>query len=215
MASTFATPVERPAVNSTNTYRTGLGYYIGRVLQTILPKTWFCWISRGTIQLQSYLRPVKWSYWTKISEDIYLGAMPLKNRNHIETITRLGVKAILSVNEDYEFNNQLFAEPVKSTDWEAKGVTFNRISSPDLEPVQVDLLNQAVQYAHEQKEKGPVYFHCTGGRGRSASVVIATLMVFENITLQESIKRVQALRPQVMLSAAQVNSLQNWALALA
>lgn len=205
-------PITNSQTNDTKAPRTSIGYLIGRFLQSILPRTWFCWVSRGTIQLQSFLRPHKWSYWTKISDNIYLGAMPLKNRNHHQVIHDLGIKAILSVNRTYEFQKQFLAEPVQSTDWEARGISFRRISSPDLEPLKVAKLIEAVRHVVTQVHaNNPTYIHCTGGRGRSASVAICSLIALDNnISLQESIRRVQQLRPQVMLSQAQINKLQKW-----
>lgn len=188
-----------------------ISYLIAKILQAILPKTWFCWISRGTVQLQSILRPIKWSYWTKLSDNVYLGAMPLKNWNHIDKITKCGIKAILSINEDHEFQTQLFADPVKPVDWKGKNINFLNITSPDLEPIKVSKLAKAVDYVTNQVNLGnPIYIHCTGGRGRSVSVAICSLTRIKACTLEESIKYVKQHRPQFMLNQKQINSIITW-----
>lgn len=188
-----------------------VGYLIARVLQAILPKAWFCWVSRGTIQFQSVLRPHRWSYWTKISDDIYLGAMPLKNWNHLDQIANLGIKAILAMNEDSEFHNQLFAEPVQRCDWEKRKINFLKISTPDLEPIGVVKLAHAVNYVANQVSSGhPVYIGCTGGRGRSACVAICSLVQIKGYTLEEAVKHVKRCRPQVMLSRQQIEAMLAW-----
>lgn len=188
-----------------------ISYMIARILKAILPKTWFCWISRGTIQLQSTIRPKKWSYWSKLSDRIFLGAMPLKNWNHSDTITKLGVKAILSINEDYELKSQLFADPITSKDWQEKNINFLNISSPDLEPIEPVKLAKAVNYVAEQHHLGnPVYIHCTGGRGRSVSVAICSLIKLERFTFDSACSYLKQCRPQVMLNRAQIDSIKSW-----
>lgn len=206
-------PLSNSATDNATESHGSLGHVIGRVLQAILPCTWFCWISRGTIQIQFILRPDKWPYWTCLLDDsIYLGAMPLKNWNHIDTITGLGIKAILAVNKKYEFQAQLGAEPVQSHEWESKEIKFLRISSPDLKPIKVEKLARAVDYVKEQFDLGnPIYIHCTGGRGRSVSVAIASLMEIKGYTLEDTIKHVKKCRPQMMLSHDQIAVIKLWA----
>lgn len=188
-------------------------FLIGRILQAILPKTWFCWISRGTIQIQSFLRPHKWSYWSKISDNLYLGAMPLKNKNHINKIAQIGVKAILSINEDYEFGDQLFAKPVREMDWQKRNIKVLRISSPDLEPIQIAKLAQAIDYVVQQIKLGnSIYVHCSGGRGRSASVVVGSLIRIDNRSLEDAIRHVEKCRPQVRLSQKQIEAVRTCSL---
>lgn len=188
-----------------------IGHLMGQTLRAIVPRAWFCWISRGIIQLQSVLRPYKWSYWTKISDEMYLGAMPLKNWDHVNKINELGIKAILSINEDYEFQDQLFANPVKANDWKERDIKWLKISSPDLEPIKVSKLSKAVNYVVQQTNLGnPVYIHCTAGRGRSASVAICSLMQIKGYSLEKSIKRIQQCRPQVILSQKQMKAIYEY-----
>lgn len=189
-----------------------ISFRIARILQAILPKTWFCWISRGTIQCQSLLKPNKWSYWTKVADKIYLGAMPLKNKDHVDKIIKLGVTTILSINEEYEFNDQLFAKPVKAIDWQEKKINILKIESPDLEPIELLKLAKAINYVVQEVNLGKtVYVHCTGGRGRSASVVVGSLIRMQNYSIEAAINHVQKCRPQVIISQKQKESIFNYA----
>lgn len=139
---------------------------IGKIVQSAFPKTWFCWTSRSWIQFQARLRPKKYPYWSKLSNQIYLGAIPLKNYHHLEKISALGIKAVLSINKKYEFQSQLFAKPVKPSDWQSKKIAFLRVASPDLQPLKTAKITQAVDYISDQVKLGnPVYIHCTAGRG--------------------------------------------------
>ncbi len=181
---------------------------IARILKAVLSKESFCWVSRGTIQLQSMLQPIKWSYWSKLDEKLYLGAMPLKNWGHLDEITQLGVKAILSINCEYEFQPQLGADPVRGDDWMGRNINFMNISSPDLEPIEVLEIARAVDFVAQQIRSGnPVYVHCTGGRGRSVSVAICSLAKVKNCTLSAAIQHVKSCRPQAMLNQSQMDNI--------
>lgn len=189
-----------------------ISYLIARVLRVILPRTWFCWVSRATVLLQSILRPKAWSYWTKLSDHIYLGAMPLKNWRHIKALTGLKIKAVLSINEAYELRPQLFAHPVTSADWEERKITFLNIPSPDLEPIEVSKLAAAVQFVADQVRLGhtPVYIHCTAGRARSVAAAICSVIQIYSLTLEESVKYIKQLRSHCMLNQRQMNNVITW-----
>lgn len=203
-ATSFTSTTEYPS-------RRSVTYLIAKILRVILPKTWFCWVSRGTVQLQSILSHKRWSYWTKLNDHVYVGAIPLKNWNHLDEITALGVKTILSMNEDYEFQKHRWSDPVKPVDWKEKKINFLNLSSPDLEPIGISRLAAAVDYVAAQVKLGnPVYIHCTAGRGRSVSVAICSLIKINRWALQQSIKHVTQCRPQCMLSPKQIQSITTW-----
>lgn len=188
-----------------------IGFLCARSLKAILPSTWFCWVSRAIIQLQSILRPHQWSYWTKISDEIYLGAMPLKNWDHLNKIHELGIKAILSVNEDHELEDQFLAKPVKSFDWKDRNIKYLKIATPDLEPIETSKLAMAVDFVVQQVDLGNrVYIHCTAGRGRSASVAICSLVKIKGYSLEKSIALVKQCRPQIMLSNNQIKAIHEY-----
>lgn len=186
-----------------------IGRRIALFLRSVLPRALFCWVSRSIMQCQSILNPRKWAYWTQISDQLYLGAIPLRNWNHIEKISALGVTAILSINEEHEFNDQLFAKPVKSEDWKKRHMQVLKISSPDLEPMPAEKMATAVHYVMQQVKLGnQVYMHCTAGRGRSASVAICTVAKMQGISLEQSMQQIKAKRPQLSLSQKQLEAVQ-------
>ena len=199
---------------STSIPSSGLGFLIAKVLRAVLPQGVFCWISRATIQIQATFFPTARPYWSKITDDLYLGAIPLKNWGHIDTlISTVGVKAILAIAQPHEFESQAFASPVESKEWKAKGVEFLNLDTPDLEPVPIVQLAQAVNYIKQQiLDRGIVYLHCTGGRGRSASAAICFLIdqAKGKLSVKEAIRRVKELRPQTILSYDQILSIVNW-----
>ncbi len=127
---------------------------------------------------------------------------------HIDQIAKLGIKAILSINEEYEFEDQLFAETVKQADWKIRNIHDLYIASPDLEPIEISELAKAIDFVVQQVNLGnSVYVHCMAGRGRSASVVVGSLIRLQNCSLEGAIRHVQQCRPQVIISQKQKESI--------
>lgn len=200
-------PIEQEFVEIKET----LSHRIASIVRSCLPKTWFCWLSRTTIQVQAIVLPHKWSYWTELTQDLYLGAMPLRNLDHINKITSLGCSAILSINESFEFNDQLFGKPVSESYWTERHVTFLNIPSPDLAGVEVEKIAVGVRFVMDQINLGKkVYVHCTAGRGRSSSIAICALVKINGYTLEESMDRVKRARPQTMLGQRQLITVTAW-----
>lgn len=187
-----------------------LGNTIARILRSILPRAAFCWLSRLSIQIQSILFPKRWSYWTQLSDNIFVGAIPLKNWRHHEQISQLGVGAVLAINKKHEFNDLPFSLPVQAKDWQERKIEFLRISSEDLAPIELTKLSKAVDFVVKQVNLGKkVYIHCTGGRGRSVSVVIPSLVKTQFLTLEQAYNRVIQLRHQAILSQEQLDSVKH------
>lgn len=192
-------------------YKTSLGHRIGMVLKRCLPTSWFNTIALLSIQLQAWIRPKTWTYWSTVTPMLRVGAIPLKNRNHPEQLRKLGIRAILSINETHEFEPKFFATPVQESEWTNHNITYLRLSSPDLEPVPIAIIAKAVDFIAEQMALGkPTYVHCTSGRGRSVSVVISYLTAIEEIALPQAVQKLEACRPQVMLSRAQMDMVKNY-----
>lgn len=70
-------------------------------------------------------------------------------------------------------------------------------------------LRAAVTCIEESVKIGPVYVHCALGHGRTATVVLAYLLVTRQAaTIREGLARLGALRPGVGLSRQQAKSLR-------
>jgi atypical dual specificity phosphatase len=195
----------------TNTPVEGMAFLVAKVIQAILPIAVFCWISRTTVQLQAMIWSARWPYWSQITDQIYLGAVPLDNWGHIDAISRLGVGAILSFNEDHELQQQIGAKPIQEKEWTDRNIHYLRLSSPDLSPVSVADLAKAVDYIRSEVLLGhKVYVHCTAGRGRSASAVICYLIKEFRWSLTQALSFVKQQRLQTILSTEQLISIYNW-----
>lgn len=85
------------------------------------------------------------------------------------------VKAVVSMNEDYEL--RLFSN--NGPEWKKYGVEFLQLSTTDIfeTPCQ-DKLRKGVEFINKYKQVGgSVYVHCKAGRTRSATLVGCYLMM--------------------------------------
>ena len=145
------------------------------------------------------------AWWTKIEPyPIYLGALPLKSEGHLQPIIDLGVTRVLSVVEDFEFEDGWLNKPVKIADWTARNIQVHHIPAVDFAPLTNAEIQEGVQYLADMIREGhTVYVHCKAGRGRSATIVIAYLMQYQGISLNEAIAFVKDQRPQINLNPEQ------------
>ena len=115
----------------------------------------------------------------------------------MEKIKQLGVTKVLSLVEDFELEDGWVNKPVKTSDWRLAGLEVKHIKAEDYLPLKPEEITEGVAYLAQALEEGhTVYVHCKAGRGRSATIVIAYLMQYQGITLDEAIAFVKELRPQ-------------------
>ncbi len=145
------------------------------------------------------------AWWNRITPyNLYLGALPLKNKGHLDKIVGLGVTHLLSMVEDFEIEDGWFNKPVKENDWADLGIFFKQIRVVDCLPLKKEQIDEGIDYLTEILATGNVvYVHCKAGRGRSASIVIAYLMKNQGVSFNEALSFVQRQRPQIKLNKQQ------------
>jgi atypical dual specificity phosphatase len=150
----------------------------------------------------------KGSYYNQINDDLVLGALPLKNKGHIEELKNLAKKenkelGVLTIVEPWELEEHLLSSPVTLKDWDKQGVEQETISVEDHKPLNFEELNKAVKFITDQIKKGKiVYVHCKAGKGRSAMAVAAYLIKtekFKNKDVAEVINFIKGKRPVITL----------------
>lgn len=154
--------------------------------------------------IHNKLTPNKWSWYSKLDDNIILGAMPLKNRNHINELIQLAGKdklAILSILEEWEMKEQTpFTNPATAEDWKNNHISQSTIEAEDYIPLTLDQIKKAVEFIKTQVAKGKkVYVHCKAGRGRSAIAVACYYMQKNHWTPEEAIRFIEEKRPNVTL----------------
>lgn len=151
-------------------------------------------------------------WWNKIEPlNLYLGALPLENKGHLQAICDLKVTHVLSMVEDFEMKEGWFNTPVKQETWKAHGIEAKQIQAVDCEPLKVEELEEGVEYLARNLAQGAtLYVHCKAGRGRSASVVIGYLMKYHHLSFDDALARVKEQRPQISLNTQQRKAMMSY-----
>ena len=144
-------------------------------------------------------------WWNRIEPyNIYLGGLPLKNKNHQQQIVDMGVTYIIALVEDFELEEGWWNKPVQPQDWQENGIIINQIPAVDFQPLKAEEIKLGVESLAQALDQGHiVYIHCKAGRGRSATIVIAYLMQYQMFSYDDAFALVQKWRPTINLSKYQ------------
>ncbi len=144
-------------------------------------------------------------WWHPITPQLVLGGIPLENKAHAVEIQTLGVGAVCAIIEDFEADLETFMSvPVKESKWSEKGIAYRRFSCPDMTAPSLELIEDAIRWIHERTQEGKkVYIHCKAGRGRSALILICTLIRYQGLSFKEAYDLVSAERSVVTLLPSQ------------
>lgn len=108
----------------------------------------------------------KWDWYTKVDENVFLGAIPMTSLGHVSELTKkLRIHAVLSINENYELNACTFAGcPVTYIQWKDLDVDQYAIPSKDFLPPSFAVLMEGADYINFHVQEGRnVYCHCKSG----------------------------------------------------
>lgn len=133
--------------------------------------------------------------------NIYLGPIPFSEHRHELLGT---VDVVLAIVEDWELDGTRLSRTVHPTEWKAHGVIFHQVSVADHEPLTAGQMGDAMSLLQNALDANrTVYVHCKAGRGRSASVVIAYLMVKHHVSFVAAEAYVRHWRPRISVNARQ------------
>lgn len=153
-------------------------------------------------------------WWTPISDQIILGAIPLES--HSERLKKNKVTHILTLLEPFELATGLIT-PIHKKTLENSQIKNKIIPCQDFKGVSTERIHQAVDYMHECmiQKNHRIYVHCKAGRGRSASVVVAYLLKHGSEgkkfkDFKEAYAFVKSKRPQVNLNPGQQKTIEDY-----
>ncbi|VDN03869.1 unnamed protein product [Thelazia callipaeda] len=152
--------------------------------------------------LRNYLQPTKWTWYSRIDENIVLGALPFKSMIK-ELIEKENVGAVVCCTEEYE--NRVVWKAVDEQEWRKRGVEFYALPMTDfVGTASRSSIDKALKFVDENTQKGKsVYVHCKAGRTRSAMFVACYLMRKNDWYPNVAFEFVKLKRPHVVLGNAQ------------
>jgi len=155
------------------------------------------------------ITPRRW--YDRIDDTVILGALPFSNLT-TKLLNDENVKAVLSLNEDYEL---WFSNGKK--EWEDVGVEFLQLPVTDIfETPQQETLTTGVEFINRFKSESStlrtqqnptVYVHCKAGRTRSATLVGCYLMQRYGWTPKEAVQHMKKKRSHIWLLTKQWKTL--------
>ncbi|XP_066143740.1 phosphatidylglycerophosphatase and protein-tyrosine phosphatase 1 [Euwallacea fornicatus] len=152
----------------------------------------------------------KW--YNRIDDTVILGALPFPSIA-TELIEKENVKAVVSMNEDYEL---FLANDSKC--WKKLGIAFLQLATTDIfaTPCQsklvegVKFINQFVDpnKVASGRSVSSVYVHCKAGRTRSATLVGCYLMQRYNWSPEQAVNHMKEKRPHILMHKKQWEALE-------
>ena len=132
-------------------------------------------------------------------KNIYIGVYP-ETEKDFELISKKGINSILSVQTDKDLEYRHLDINVLNKYANKYGINIERYPIEDFNTEDIynnlkgagDLLNKLL------KEEKKIYVHCTAGIGRSSSVVITYLVLYENYSVKEAISFCKKYRPKII-----------------
>lgn len=163
------------------------------------------------------------NWYDRIDETVILGALPFRRMTK-QLIAEENVKAVVSMNEDYELS--LFSNTGK--EWRAHNVEFLQLSTTDIfQAPSQEKLERGVEFinkfsatpnrmlknsdsTNDVRQPGTVYVHCKAGRTRSATLVGCYLIMKNGWTPEQAVAFMKSKRPHVLLHTPQWRALRQF-----
>ncbi|TDH65286.1 hypothetical protein CCR75_000692 [Bremia lactucae] len=144
-------------------------------------------------------------WWSHIEPKLMLGALPLQNKSHMEQLVKgEGVKAVVTMNQPFELLPNLISTPVSPEEWKKARIAQCFGPTDDFSSPSLETLERCVNFVYENVIQQKItYVHCKAGRGRSTIVVVAFLVQYRSLSVEEAYQFVKSKRPHVRLHSKQ------------
>ena len=112
-----------------------------------------------------------------------------------------GIGAVVDMRGEYSDDHQLLR---------SAGITFLHLPTPDMEPAEVEVLDEGVEFVRESIAQGQkVLIHCQHGIGRSALLALCVL-VHQGYEPLQALELAKDKRPVVSPSPRQYEGWASW-----
>jgi atypical dual specificity phosphatase len=174
--------------------------------------------------MSNWYKPDTYNWWTQMSDQIYLGALPLKHRNLLSyyysdenqcnILKQLGITDVISINKNFELSAYtLFSKPVSENEWKELGITQYIFEADDFKPIDIRTIHTCVELIERllEDETKKIYLHCKAGKGRSVTMYVCYLIKSNpNKSVDEIIQIVADKRSQINLNEDQKENIHTY-----
>lgn len=140
-------------------------------------------------------------WFDKITPQLWLGGAPHYTRDYRFLLDN-GITAVLNIRAEREDNVALYQK---------HDITYQQLKVLDVTVPSEEMIDAGVEFVRQQVADGrTVLVHCAKGRGRSATVLAAYLMRYENMSFDEANEKMKAIRPLTKLEGRHRSRLEQW-----
>lgn len=158
-----------------------------------------------------YTAQTQSQWYNMVLARLWLGALPLNEKGHLGALKQLGVETVVSVMEPFEKQRGWAWTPVDDAQWHEHDIQVVNVVAVDFEPLTHDALAAGVHALRKSLGANrTVYAHCKAGRGRSAAVVIAYLMLENGLSYGKAHDHVKRMRPEINVNAYQREAVRQY-----
>lgn len=141
------------------------------------------------------------AWFDEVNPQLWIGGAPTYARDYA-FIEEAGISAVVNIRAERDDDRDFYKK---------RGIDYLRLEVLDVMVPSADDLERGVAFIEEQvKNGGVVLVHCAKGRGRSATLLAAYLMLSQDITYDQARQLLVSRRSLVNLQGRHQRSLEAW-----
>jgi len=140
-------------------------------------------------------------WFDQMTPQIWMGGAPTYDRDY-DYLLETDIKAVVDIREEREDDRQLYSQ---------NDIDYLKLKVLDVMVPSAEQLDQGTTFIHQHVEAGDkVLIHCAKGRGRSATMMAAYLMRYEDMSFDEARQMMVSKRSLVNIQGRHQRVLDEW-----
>ena len=140
-------------------------------------------------------------WFDQMTPQIWMGGAPTYDRDY-DYLLETDIKAVVDIREEREDDRQLYSQ---------NDIDYLKLKVLDVMVPSAEQLDQGTTFIHQHVEAGDkLLIHCAKGRGRSATMMAAYLMRYEDMSFDEARQMMVSKRSLVNIQGRHQRVLDEW-----